>query len=310
MKVRRQHYVSQAYLSAWTDGTRLFCLRGGKVFAASTRDVAQQRDFYRLRELTDLDIALIEGMTRPMPEHVQAATRRLVGEFRLVTRLRRRIGEMEPPDPEALKALDVLVNNLEEQMHARVESVGMPFVKSMIAGDTGFLRAANGAPDFYYFLSVQHLRTKRMRETFLRRQKETGTPFLFERAWNVLTHIFATSMSWSLYSDRANLRVVLLSNDTGVPLITADQPLTNLLGHGDGTPPEKLAWYYPLSPSVAMVLTEPPYIYDRERVAMTRADVERFNRLIQDGSFEQIYASSREQLKAMVRPARPPPSGI
>lgn len=309
MKVRRQHYVSQAYLSAWTNGTQLFCLRGGKVFAASTRDVAQQRDFYRLRELTDLDIALIEGMTRPMPEHVQTAAIRLVVEFRLVTRLRRCISEMEPPDPEALKALDVLVNNIEEQMHGRVESVGMPFVRSMTAGDTGFLRAPKGAPDFYYFLSVQHLRTKRMRETFLRRQRESGMPFSFERAWNVLTHIFATSMGWNLYSDRANLRIVLLSNDTGVPLITADQPLINLLGNRDGTPPEKLAWYYPLSPGVAMVLTEPPYIYDRERVAMSLDDVERFNRLIQDGAMEQIYASSREQLEAMVRQSQAPPSG-
>lgn len=304
MNVRRQHYVSQAYLHAWTVKGQLYCLRDGKVFAAPTRDVGQQRDFYRLRELTDEDIAVIEMMIQPMPDYLKDNARGLVNKFSLIAKLRQRAEAVRPASQEALKELDLLANSMEERMHSLVESSGIPFVKRMLSGDTSFLTGDDGSPAFFYFLSLQNFRTKRVRERILQMQHDAGLPHTFERSWNVLTHIFATSLGWSLYSDRRNLRLVLLSNSTGTPLTTGDQPLINLLSNGDGTPPEKLAWYYPLSPLLAMVLTEQPYIYDFERGQMSLDDVLRFNECIRREAHEQLYSTSRAQLEALAASAR------
>ncbi|MEW5687670.1 MAG: DUF4238 domain-containing protein [Pseudomonadota bacterium] len=301
MNVRRQHYVPQAYLSAWTVSGSLFCLRDGKVFAASTRDVGQQRDFYRLRDLTDEDIAIVEMMIRRLPEHVQTDAHGLLERFARVPRLRKHVEAIGSAGAEALKELDLLANSMEEEMHGLVESSGLPFVKRMLDCDTSFLADSKAAPAFLHFLSLQNFRTKRVRERVLGMQRDSGIPITFERSWNVLCHILATSTTWSLYNDRHKLRLVLLDNATGVPLMTGDQPLINLLSGGDWPPPEKLAWYYPLSPARAMVLTEPPYIYASERVQLSVDDVHRLNGRIHSASHEQLYSVSREQLEAMQR---------
>lgn len=47
-------------MTAWEDeNQKLYCLRKNKIFPVSARDVANIRDFYRLDELTSLDIEMI-----------------------------------------------------------------------------------------------------------------------------------------------------------------------------------------------------------------------------------------------------------
>ncbi|MGL5712399.1 MAG: DUF4238 domain-containing protein [Paraclostridium sp.] len=51
IKKRRQHYVFQAYLNAWTNDEKLWCMRNNKKFNTGTINVAQERDFYRINPL-------------------------------------------------------------------------------------------------------------------------------------------------------------------------------------------------------------------------------------------------------------------
>ena len=60
MKTRKQHYVFQAYLSAWTNKDKqLYCLRNNKIFCTTTENVAQERDFYKVLPINDDEIKFL-----------------------------------------------------------------------------------------------------------------------------------------------------------------------------------------------------------------------------------------------------------
>lgn len=52
-KKRKQHYVFQAYLDAWTENGKLWCMYDKKTFQTGTMNVAQERDFYRIKPLNE-----------------------------------------------------------------------------------------------------------------------------------------------------------------------------------------------------------------------------------------------------------------
>ena len=47
----KQHYVFKAYLDHWTTNGKIWCCRKNKIFHTNTVNVAQERDFYRVKEL-------------------------------------------------------------------------------------------------------------------------------------------------------------------------------------------------------------------------------------------------------------------
>jgi Protein of unknown function (DUF4238) len=74
------------------------------------------------------------------------------------------------------------------------------------------------------------------------------------RIWDTATHMFA-NIGMGLFLERKQRKLILVQNRTDVPFITGDQPIINL--HGDGVrPPEALSFYYPISPTLALILTE------------------------------------------------------
>lgn len=49
-----------------------------------------------------------------------------------------------------------------------------------------------------------------------------------ERVADVLVHIYAVNVGYSLYADRERYKIALLENHSEVPFITADQPVINI----------------------------------------------------------------------------------
>ena len=65
----------------------------------------------------------------------------------------------------------------------------------------------------------------------------------------------ATNLGASLFFDRKKVEITFLENKTDLGFITGDQPIVNLLATRDGSPPEELAFYYPLAPDLAIILS-------------------------------------------------------
>lgn len=107
--------------------------------------------------------------------------------------------------------------------------------------------------------------------------------------------MFAANIAVSLFSDRQTRKLVLLENKTGGLFITGDQPAINLLGTAP-LPPESLSIFYPVSPVLAVILTEANQEPLFTSETMTADDVSNLNRRIVDASHSQVFAQAESDL--------------
>lgn len=294
MKIRGQHYVWRHYLEPWTTDGSVWCRRRGEIFKANPAKVGKQRDFYRLRELTDTDVLVAQAFIAKSPEHVRPLHTNLLRTFALIPRLRH-LGAEGLKDDTLLAELDDAVINTEELLHGRIERHALDQLNSLRQGDTSFYDNDAEVADFLYFLSVQYMRTRQMRETVVSGMaaRALGPYADISRIWNLLSHVFATNIGWSLYLERKLYRPVILIAEGGA-FITGDQPIINTLGRHDGTEPEDLEYYYPLTPSRALLLTKQHNL--DANVIVDRTETARFNQLIEKFAQETLFAVSAEHL--------------
>jgi Protein of unknown function (DUF4238) len=67
----------------------------------------------------------------------------------------------------------------------------------------------------------------------------------------------AVTMGGSFFVSRRQFKILLIDNHTSVPFITSDQPIINMLANPTGfAVPERVEFYYPLSPTRAMLYLE------------------------------------------------------
>ena len=130
----------------------------------------------------------------------------------------------------------------------------IPLLTRIKSGDTGFYFDDKECVDFIYFVCTQYMRTKAIRIRAIERLKQNCRMDI-THIWNLMSYLFAVNIGFGLYNERRRRKLVLIENRTEIPFITGDQPVTNLLGNGV-TPPELLVLYYPISPTIALVLGE------------------------------------------------------
>jgi hypothetical protein len=186
------------------------------------------------------------------------------------------------------------MTNALEDFYARIEGSVIPLLARLKGGDMSFYSDGKEALDFIYFVCTQYMRTKAIRVRTIERLKQHGLPDL-THVWSLLSYLYAVNIGSSLYLERRNRKLILVENGTGIPFITGDQPVTNLLGNGL-TGPEALVVYYPITPTIALVLSdadkEPPFTNDD----ITPAKVAELNARILAVSHSQVFGPSRASL--------------
>ncbi len=124
---------------------------------------------------------------------------------------------------------------------------------------------------------------------------------LYERTANVLSHILAVNVGYSLFVDHPRLKLLIIDNPTHVPFITADQP-----GHQYGSDAQGV--YSPQAvrrllsrvadESVACAgsrtVTSLP-----DRLTLTPMEAHFYNLRIASRAFQQVFAGCREDLEAI-----------
>ena len=215
-----------------------------------------ERDFYKLQKLTRADLSILQKLlieTTGSP-YLRELHKTLIEQFAYIAEANERL-KVHPnasgTDREMVRKLTI---EAEEKLHCGVEESAKPILEALRNKDGNVIYSDDTATPFFNFISHQFFRTKRMRDAIV----EAGEGILpaenIQRIRNLLGYCYATNIGGSLYGDRHGWEIIFLDCPAGSEFITGGQPVVNVLGNKDGRPPEELAFYYPLSPNLAMIL--------------------------------------------------------
>src|ERR1035437_981402 len=249
-------HTPRRYLLPWADADERIAWYGyRKADRSGLTVVGGENDFYKLKELTVQDIDCLKLFIDGLREIGRDGYRRFLEMYTLPTRLRRHLEENCVQNPEAMKELEVVISNLNENYHAAIENGFWPYLEAIKNRDFSFYEDPQKASEFFHALYVQYLRTKAVKERACKKENVLFDDM--ERVWDVLSHILATEAGGSFFVSRNEFRILVLDNHTQVPFITSDQPIINMLTPGGSWDvPEKMELYYPLSPTQAMLYLE------------------------------------------------------
>jgi len=301
-KKRKHHYVWEHYLRAWaSDGRKIWCRRSnGDCFLTSTENVAQSRDFYRLREVSELTIRFIEALIDQCPEPlVRDAARGWIPGFRLFFKLQRASLAWGMNNPKLAAELDRAINDLEEEIHTDIEGAAIPLLAALRNADASFLDENARAIEFTRFIAFQHMRTRHMMKSVMRSLggSEIMPGLNLEPAWGLLRTVMATNLTFSFFMRLRSTQLSFLDSGPGTEFITTDQPTINTFAiPGATTAPTELEFYYPLSPGRALLWTFDRSPFAVHRRQLTDDETLAFNRLIAARSGDQVYAATERAL--------------
>lgn len=288
-KKRKQHYVWKHHLSAWAIDGRIQCLRDGRVFASGLDGVANERDFYRIKELTPRDLFYVNEFAKQLPPPCPELAAKWLGLFQLPAAYSRMYEQSGKRSPEFERSLDTLVNNLEENVHMKFEAQALPIIAAFRARDaTPVFDMRMGATTGMY-LGLQYLRTPGMMRRMMTLDFDDLPGFNLEAAWGVLRCIWATAIGAAIYGRNEHARVTFLETDGSARFITGDQPIVNgvsLYGMS-----RDIDLYYPLGPSLAMLLTCDADQQTSSRREVSEDEVLSLNARMSAERHTQLYAA-------------------
>ena len=257
MVTRRQHYVWRHHLEIWQGEDALVsCLRDQKLFRSKPINIMVERDFYKLQKLTDEDIFILKTLLieKPIPQHIGKLHKSLIEQFASIAEANERVqvnSKFSAADREMVRKLTI---EAEERLHCGTEESAQPILAALRNKDGTAIHSDNNAVFFFDFISQQYFRTKRTHDVIEEALKGILQARTVQRIRNVLCYCYATNTGWSLYSDRDEWEIIFLDCPAGSEFITGGQPVVNILSKKDGSRPEHLAFYYPLSPELAIIM--------------------------------------------------------
>ncbi|UIY29111.1 DUF4238 domain-containing protein [Neorhizobium galegae] len=199
MTTRGQHYVSRHYLQSWATDEQIYCLRAGSIFQTNVKNVAKERDFYKLKALAAEDILFLKHLIGQASPAGQRNHWNLVSQFDVPSRIEKYIRESRIDDPEVLKMANDLIIEFEENYHQKIEDRFINYQRALREGDASFFLNDSDAIEFIHALCVQFMRTKAIRQKSSDASSSAGLPSM-ERVWGLpATYLQPTSARHYIY---------------------------------------------------------------------------------------------------------------
>jgi hypothetical protein len=284
-----QHYVQQKYLEPWLVDGMIACLRERKkLFTTNTRNIASQRYFYNLNNLTLSDCKLIRKIfIEPQKDiELQKMLEDWIIPFENLLFI---IKNERTADTE------LMLKNLLEEVYCTVESIGSPGLQKISAGDLSIV--TEQSDEFFCFITYlcfQFYRTKNMKTSVEKSLSEYAYLFNnFDSAFNLMVFVIATLFGYTLTNLILNEedKCYILKNESTIPFITGDQPVINTHAM-DNIEPSELSLYYPLNLTKALLINKDLL----ENNKCSDDIVSSYNNLIVNNSNELLFANSESWL--------------
>jgi hypothetical protein len=216
-----QHYVWRHYLRAWSIKDVIYCMRKNVVFKSSLMNIAHEKYFYKLQELTLIEKDLIRKLAiNPSPQFLKPLHENFLRDFTIIFDARNHAKANNAYTDEIEKETEKLIINLEEDYHAAIENIGQKYLQLILEKKIDFFSNQDSRNEFSYYLTTQYMRTKQIRNSVARSVGDKNK-FDIIKIWPILSHIFATNMGHSLASSKDH-KIKLLENKSKNSFITGD----------------------------------------------------------------------------------------
>lgn len=332
-KKRRQHFVYQGYLRAWTNEEKLYCLRKANKtpFQTSTANVANKRDFYRIKQLNKEEILLFRLSIHKIKSNHKQEVYDFINENQGLFQEQKEIefamqllvkhyGGFDSIPTDLVEALDVYaeeldveINNKMENFYGESEAIASRWFNDLRQKNSDFYysKGENNSPskskkEFLSFLCLQYFRTDAIRNRWSSHFEDAFSlpllPVLGIDRDNVnlenIAQPFFKLLSLNLTDNllTRNVPLTILINDSTVPFITSDQPLINLAADYNDLDEDltELCFFYPISPYIAITINGDS---SKKTVKINEAQVDNLNQKMIDASYEAVYASDQDIFK-------------
>ncbi len=296
---KRQHYVWRYYLSQWTDNQtvegNLFCCRNGKIFFTGLMNIGQENYFYKFIDISDTDAWWIEKLCiyENFPIVLKQIDKMWLESYRYPFKLIEYLKSIGINDEQTFQEI---INQGEESIYCKTEEIGKVYLDKLYKEDCSFYLNFDDKSDFNLYICEQFFRTKKRLEAL----KDSNAFNLdYTKIWGPMRHIFSTNLAFNLtYRNDKKFMLKLIHNKTDIKFITGDQPVINKYSTKEnlGKVLDKFEFYYPITPKLAILLTEKDYKND-ELIITDDSKIYEFNDLIFVNSQEQVYATSKDELE-------------
>jgi len=339
---KRQHYVQRAYLSEWIDKKNkkgnLFAHRKSDdiTFCTGLMGVGQENYFYEMKRLSELELILavlcakssIPALSQNRPYFYLEINQKIWNLQDKLTALK---------DQEEIDIINKDISNFQKQLGEDIqcafEGDNITFTRDIIDGDYSFYSDEEKRMEFFFYLAMQYVRTKYIRESLIETYSkpeefihiiEKNLPGIVEHARQNNIHIdlqlaveqlkdtktnlnIEKTMSYTAISSASEIAYALIIENKmsltvlhapdDVKFITGDQPIINLKTHDRDENGNILdiVLYYPLSPKVAILFTRAEE-YTVNNLEISSDEVKFYNNFIFQNSYDQVYASSKEEI--------------
>ena len=268
---KRQHYVWKYYLKAWTKNDQLFCKHNNQVFLSALTNVGQKGFFYESITLSAREHDYIRKFFKNAHPTAEKNLTGLLNLYLITSKA-----------DEYTRKCGI------EDFHAIVETKAIEILKMLYNLDLSFFEKDDYRNNFSFFVGCQYTRTKKMRDNLIKLPLNISSDISKEKIAKVYSLFFADIIgSW--ISSRSKIKLIVNDSDK-CSFITTDQPIINVKANvGYSVPVQQFELYYPISPKVALYLSESNEGVER----VSENIVQEFNRLIFKHSSDQVYALNK-----------------
>jgi hypothetical protein len=247
---KKQHYVWRKYLNPWKLSPEerkvwTYIIKANKVEYISLMDVAQESYFYKMYELSPVEIQVCWNFARQMPSFVWSFADSLLKGYEAIS-----YDMMSETDKRdfALHSID--------HMQTNFERMGTPLLNCQSLDN---LKNIKDNYQAVFFLCVQYCRTNKMREVGIEGYKDYPMKSeLYKKVFPYISLLVATTLGHNLVVGNPNTRYIFVRNETSIPFVTCDQPVINLKKDDvdENGFVKDLEFYYPISPSAAIMISQ------------------------------------------------------
>ncbi len=297
----RQHYVWQNYIKAWcnTDGLVHFSRNNEMPHLTTPKNVMVERHFYELQPLTEADIEFLKIYIQHTGyQDLRSHHEELMWMFAFIANIYEFLENQREVLPSDIEIFRKLAIETEENLHNHIENNAVPILDQLRQKQTSFLGSHESAATFFFYFAQQYCRTKTMRESFksyFSRQRHFNTS---ANVANIVSYISACNIGYTLFALSETFDIIFLENEEP-GIVTGDQPVINLLGNRFGGDTTGTAFYYPLSPHLACLLTSKSYSLSSKQI--TERITNKLNGLISWNAHHILIGDSKETIQLAIK---------